>query len=606
VQRTVKKQGKLESPTYKLLFQGLNKQHPFQLSIFADIMTIPTTAPNLFNADGYYAELEEAVAAMATASIDDRGAVFTKSCVVDFILDLVGYTSEQPLYQQSLLEPAAGTGAFFLPALDRLLEAWSQNSDQDALTLLPCLRAVELHVDSYLTLRAEVRSKLLNAGIQEAQADQLCEAWLIQCDFLLTKGLNSFDYVVGNPPYVRQEKISPILLSTYRAKYKTLYDRADLYVPFFERSLKLLNPDGELGFICTDRWTKNKYGAPLRRMIAKGYHLKTYVDLIDVQAFDTDVATYPAITIIKKAKGKTTRFAAQPELDSPTLRKLATELTSAAIPTSSTITDVLNVVNGTQPWVLDQAPLINIVRQLEQNFPTIEAAGCKVAIGVATGADKVFIADHAQLNVEDCRKLPLATTKDISAEGVNWKGRAVLNPYEADGSLADLDAYPRFKAYVLLHQEKLTARHVAKKSPNKWYKTIDRIYPELAVKPKLLIPDIKGHASIVYENEGLYPHHNLYYIISDTWDLRALQTVLLSGIAELFVSTYSTRMQGGYIRYQAQYLRRIRIPEWSNISIDIREQLISASEDFDYLRCQNLVFDLYGLTPAQRELISSK
>ena len=100
-------------------------------------MTTPTTAPNLFNADGYYAELEEAVAAMATASIDDRGAIFTKSCVVNFILDLVGYATDQPLYQQSLLEPAAGTGAFFLPALDRLLEAWSRTCDQDSLTLLP-------------------------------------------------------------------------------------------------------------------------------------------------------------------------------------------------------------------------------------------------------------------------------------------------------------------------------------------------------------------------------------------------------------------------------------------------------------------------------------
>ena len=569
-------------------------------------MTIPTTVPNLFNAGSYYAELEEAIEAMATASVDDRGAVFTKSCVVSFILDLVGYTEDRPLYQQRLLEPAAGTGAFLLPALDRLLKTWNRTGDQDALALLPCLRAVELHVDSFFTLKAEVKCKLLNAGILEIQAVQLCAAWLIQGDFLLTEELDSFDYVVGNPPYVRQERISLILLSTYRAKYKTLYDRADLYVPFFERSLKLLKPDGELGFICTDRWTKNKYGAPLRRMIARGYHLKAYIDLVDVQPFNIEVATYPAITVIKKTKGISTRFLAQPTLAPPILANLATELAAPEIPSSSDVIDVASVVNGSQPWVLEQAPLINIVRQLEQQFPTLEAAGCKVGIGVATGADKVFIANYAQLDIEDSRKLPLATTKDISDQGVLWKGRAVLNPYEADGSLANLEAYPRFKAYVLQHQEILAARHVAKKSPSKWYKTIDRIHPKLAARPKLLIPDIKGHASIVYENDGLYPHHNLYYIVSETWDIRALQTILLSGIAELFVSTYSTRMQGGYIRYQAQYLRRIRIPEWGNISTNIRAQLISASEDFDYLRCQNLVFDLYGLTSAQREVISSK
>ncbi len=61
---------------------------------------------------------------------------------------------------------------------------------------------------------------------------------------------------------------------------------------------------------------------------------------------------------------------------------------------------------------------------------------------------------------------------------------------------------------------------------------------------------------------AINPHHNLYYVISNTWDLRALQAVLLSGIAKFFVSTYSTKMRGGSLRFQAQYLRHICIPQW--------------------------------------------
>jgi len=48
-----------------------------------------------------------------------------------------------------------------------------------------------------------------------------------------------------------------------------------------------------------------------------------------------------------------------------------------------------------------------------------------------------------------------------------------------------------------------------KKNPSNWYRTIERIWPELTYKPKLLIPDIKGEINIVYDSGKYYPHHNL-------------------------------------------------------------------------------------------------
>ncbi|EQD43311.1 hypothetical protein B2A_09945 [mine drainage metagenome] len=50
--------------------------------------------------------------------------------------------------------------------------------------------------------------------------------------------------MIGNPPYVRQELIPAALLAEYRRRYSTLYDRADLYIPFIERSLTSLAPAG--------------------------------------------------------------------------------------------------------------------------------------------------------------------------------------------------------------------------------------------------------------------------------------------------------------------------------------------------------------------------
>ena len=114
------------------------------------------------------------------------------------------------------------------------------------------------------------------------------------------------------------------------------------------------------------------------------------------------------------------------------------------------------------------------------------------------------------------------------------------------------------------------------------------------------MPDIKGEAHIVYEQGKLYPHHNLYYVTSDEWELRALQALLLSAISRLFVTTYSTKMRGGYLRFQAQYLRRIRIPRWSDVSEVLRKELSEAAITRDIDACNDATFRLYGLNSEER------
>lgn len=234
------------------------------------------------------------------------------------------------------------------------------------------------------------------------------------------------------------------------------------------------------------------------------------------------------------------------------------------------------------------------------DFPTLEESGCKVGIGVATGADRVFIRAFEELDVEPDRKLPLVTTKDIESGTVKWRQLGVINPFREDGSLVALEDYPRLAHYLERHAETIRNRNCAQRNPKSWYRTIDRIHPNLASRPKLLIPDIKVEANVVYEDGHLYPHHNLYFITSAEWDLKALQAVLQSGIAKLFVSIYSTRMRGGYLRFQAQYLRRIRLPRWKDVPEAVRGALVSAANSEDVEACNRAVIALYRLTAEER------
>ncbi len=515
------------------------------------------------------------------------------------MLDLSGYTTDQPLADFRILEPSFGAGDFLLPIAERLLSAYCGNNAREELS--PAIRAVEIHRKSVSETRTKLEALLATYRISRVDTVFILNSWLSEGDFLLTDLAGNFTHAVGNPPYVRQEMIPTELMSEYRSRYSTIYDRADLYVPFIEKCLNLLSPGGALTFICSDRWMKNKYGAPLRSMVSKQFNLATYVDMVDTPAFHSEVSAYPAITVIKRENSGITRIARRPTVEKEALSKLAKTLCEGI--GEGNIFEIRNVVQHSEPWILKAFPQLAVARRLEADFPPIEEAGCKIGIGVATGADKIYTGDFQTMDVESDRKLPLIKTADIKAGKINWLGHGVINPFNEDGSLVKLEDYPKLSSFLMSHAEPIKLRNCAQRNPNNWYRTIDRITPSLQQKAKLLIPDIKGDAHIVFDKGDYYPHHNLYYITSNEWELPILQKVLESGIARLFVSLYSTRMRGGFLRFQAQYLRRIRLPKWSEVPDHIKNTL---STESDSLICNETVYDLYRLTQKERDAVTSQ
>jgi hypothetical protein len=542
----------------------------------------------------------DALAALANEGEQERGAVFTKPEIVTSILDLAGYQASASLADRRLLEPSFGHGDFLLAALSRLLESFGREGGRarDARHLEPAIRAVEIHEPSFHRTYGAVRSKLVSWGASSRNAEALCNAWLVRDDFLLAQLPGLFDFVLGNPPYVRQERIPEALLGEYRRRYDTIYDRADLYIPFYERGLGLLSEGGILAYICANRWIKNRYGARLRDLIASRYHLKYYIDLEGADAFHSEVYAYPAITVIARGSGTVTRVAIRPKLDPASLQSMVKDMSSQESDSAAGergVQTVAGAVIPRRPWILHSAKHSSLIQDLERRHPVIEEAGCRVGIGVATGADAIFVGNYESLPIEEKRKMRLAMAKDVRNGSVQWGGKGLANPFEEDGSLADLGAWPQFAAYLESHREKLTSRHCAQRSARGWYRTIDRVWSELLHTPKLLIPDIKGGAEIAFDEGEYYPHHNLYWITSTNWDLRALATILRSSLALFFVATYCTKMAGGYLRFQAQYLRRIRVPRWQELRSTERTALLAAPPS-DPTAIDRATFSAYGLS----------
>ena len=62
-------------------------------------------------------------------------------------------------------------------------------------------------------------------------------------------------------------------------------------------------------------------------------------------------------------------------------------------------------------------------------------------------------------------------------------------------------------------------------------------------------------------------------------------------------------MRGGFLRFQAQYLRRIRIPRWADVPEALRRELADAAIKRDMQACSRAVFALYGLSHEERSTV---
>ncbi|SEQ29431.1 Eco57I restriction-modification methylase domain-containing protein [Streptomyces radiopugnans] len=531
----------------------------------------------------------------------EHGEVFTRGWVVELILDLIGYTPDKDLCDTKLIEPACGGGAF-LGAIASRVSASCHAHGRPLTDATEAVRAFDLLDHNVEQSRTLITRALQDEGWGPADSEQIAAAWVRQGDYLLQADSDyRADYVVGNPPYIRLEDVPDDRMAAYRDACPTMSGRADIYIGFYETALRSLTPGGRLGFICADRWMRNQYGRALRRLVTRGFSMDLVLTMHDVDAFDEQVSAYPAITVISnRRQGPAVVADTTRAFDAARSRDFAAWCRSGA--REQIDAEAFQAVRlphwfpGEESWPAASPARLAMLEDLTKRFGLLEdpRTGTRVGIGVATGADKVFLTQDADA-VEPDRLLPMAMVRDTTNGTLDWGGTYLVNPWSTDGDLVDLSAYPRLASYLDRHGDALRKRYVAVKQPHRWYKTIDKVDARLTRRPKLMFPDMKLTIHPVLDEGGLYPHHNLYYIVSDTWDLRVLGGLLLSRIAQAFVEAYAVRMRGGTLRFQAQYLRKIRVPDPDAIDERDRAALADAFDRRDVEAATEAALRVYGL-----------
>ena len=490
------------------------------------------------------------------------GAVFTRPEVVSYMMREVARAGRFRKWSKlRVLEPSCGDGAFVLPIVDALI---SESPDWTNESLAGFLSAYDISGESISRLRSKVAERLKSAGCPGDIAMHLLNSWFRCEDFLLHDFGGAYDVIIGNPPYIRFDNLSADKQQAYRERYKTFSERCDIYVPFFERALSLLSPKGVFSFICSNRFVRSSYGKRLRQMIAESFHVALYLNMEHTQPFETEVSAYPAIYVIDRHVGRETYSGEITTLDDGGLSHFRTGIAK------SRLSRFDSWYSRGDAWLCTDSVKRARLEGIASTFPTIEesGAGTQVGIGVASGADDIYVDPQNNAEIEHSCLLPLVASEDIRGGRIDWHSRYMLNPYDQndDRRMLDLSMFPKVCAYLNRHADRLKSRYCARKHPSDWYRTLDRIKYSTLKAAKILLPDIQLGGNVALDERGeYYPHHNVYWITSRSWNMKALCVIMRSTFVTEQVRSLSTQMRGGSIRYQAQNLRNVHIPAWDSL-----------------------------------------
>jgi len=366
--------------------------------------------------------------------------------------------------------------------------------------------------------------------------------WELEFSEIFTNENPGFDIVIGNPPYVRHQRI--VDFKKYLKKYEVYNGRADLYVYFFEKGLKILKKDGHLSYICSNKFVISDYGTELRELIIKK-QINNYVDYTSENIFKGVSVDTSVITIKNTNVNLSHKIFINKEYYLEQSR-----------------------LNNT-PWIIAKPEELNVKDKIQsKGLPLKEVIG-GINKGLLTGYNKAFIIDkntRDKLINEDNNSInvikPVIVGKNVKRYKINYENKYILYlPWDID-----IDKYPAIKNHMLQFKEKLSNRTEVKNGRINWW-VLRRYAPKYSHEfemPKIIYPEIGDRLYATFSEEPYYMNNKCFMITESELDLKYLSALLSSKVLDYFfrLSGYNLKNKG--IVLLKMYIENLPIPIISN------------------------------------------
>lgn len=419
-----------------------------------------------------------------------------------------------------------------------------------------------------------------------------------------------FDIVIGNPPYVRQEEIKelkPLLKDVY--KYECYTGTADLFVYFYERSVKLLKPHGVLSFITSNKWYRAKYGENLRLFMATHTRLKNIIDFGDEAVFKA--IAYPTIVITTRREkplnpppaGDTVR--AQNWQQTHPVERFPDVFQAEAF-------EVPQAELKKESWQLEppgKRQLLALIRKAGK--PLGQYVNGRFYRGILTGLNEAFVIDGAtrdRLIAEDPKSAevikPFLRGRDVK----RWK----IEPQDLwlifTRRPFDIAAYPAIANHLSQWRSKLEPKPEGwndktqgtwpgrKAGSYQWFEIQDNIaYWQEFEQPKIVVPAIAEAPSFAPDFEDHYSNNKSTIFIPPSVNFAL--GVLNSSVNRWFATQVCSTKQGGFFDFEPRYSSQLVVPSANANQIALVEAMVSGvlvtgDPRFEQL-INGLVFELF-------------
>ncbi|MFN7400266.1 MAG: Eco57I restriction-modification methylase domain-containing protein [Sandaracinobacter sp.] len=421
-----------------------------------------------------------------------------------------------------------------------------------------------------------------------------------QAEFPQVFAQGGFDAVIGNPPYVKLQHFRQPYAET--AEYlrdgvngelpyrSTQTGNFDLYLPFIERGLSLLNNGGRMGYIAPNLWPRLEYGEGLRKLVAEGRHLERWIDFRSHQVFE-EATIYTAIQIYSKAPNDRILLAIRPDGD---LGKVDWADEGDALPY-----DELAADGG--EWLLAPAAVRRLIARLTQTCRRLDdpAVTSGIIVGIQTSADHIYHLDRLgrgrylyqgktlggkkpapiEVDIEDGIMKPLVSGAEAKRFIDPQVTTFLLFPYKLDENGARLwtqdemqAQFPKAWAWLQSHSAELRARERwadardGQRGPFddvEWYRFGRNQSIDKQEQPKIVVPRLVPSLRLVIDAPGRLYCDNVDVggvVPTDTARIDYLGGILGCPTVDFLFRWSSKPFRGEYLSANKQFIAPLPVP----------------------------------------------
>lgn len=436
--------------------------------------------------------------------------------------------------------------------------------------------------------------------------------WRVEFPEIFQEG--GFDIAIGNPPYVRQERILEIKPALEQQFPEVFAGKADLYVYFYKRGAELLRTNGILAYISSNKFLRSGYGENLRTFFTHKVNLHRLLDFGSVPVFKANVDT--CIVLFESNVPCAETFLAATfcnEADVPRLPEAFQE--------RSFTMDVCDLPSD--GWALALLEPLTLLRKLQQiGTPLGEYVDGDFYMGVKTGYNCAFIINESvrrQLIAADAKSNELIKPVLRGGDLKKWKTESTGDYLIFTRRGIDIEQYPAVKQYLSQYRERLEPKKSReqklgrKKGNYKWYEIQDTTayYVEFE-KSKIIYPETGKFMYGCYDTTKAFGLNSTFFIPTNDLSLLAiLNSRLFDWYARHKFQNLKDPWAGGGLRFFTQYMEKVPIADRSveqKAALTGFVEQILADPESDGVReieCKidELVYEIYDLTDAEVELI---